>query len=126
MNVRRLASDGTRRSSGPSRACSCHQPSPATSDGVEGDSLYVSNHDSIVNFLGSRLRDDGLIDIGEPPQPGERVVIQDGPFAALVGIVERFVSDRERVIALLASVRIPVRLGVEARVVRRLPASAWR
>jgi transcription antitermination factor NusG len=88
-----------------------------------GASLAIVD-DAIVAFLRSRVREDGLIRVGEPLQPGERVIIEEGPFARLIGIVERLVSERERVIVLLASVRTPLRLDLGAQAVRRLPPSA--
>jgi transcriptional antiterminator RfaH len=80
--------------------------------------------DTAVAFLRSRVRADGLIRVGEPLQPGEKVVIEEGPFAALVGVVERFVSERERVIVLLSAVRTPFRVDLGAESVRRLPQPA--
>jgi transcriptional antiterminator RfaH len=80
--------------------------------------------DAVVAFLRSRVREDGFISIGAALRPGERVIIEDGPFAALVGIVEREMSERERVIVLLATVRTPLRVDVVIHSVRRLPQSA--
>jgi transcription antitermination factor NusG len=88
-----------------------------------GSALAIVD-DSMVAFLRSRVGEDGLIRIGEPLQPGERVMIEDGPFAALVGIVERIMSERERLIVLLATVRTPLRVEVEIQSVRRVPYSA--
>jgi transcriptional antiterminator RfaH len=80
--------------------------------------------DGAVAFLRSRVRADGLIKVGEPLEPGEKVVIEAGPFAALVGVVERFVSERERVIVLLTAVSTTLRVDLEIDAVRRLPRSA--
>jgi transcription elongation factor/antiterminator RfaH len=81
--------------------------------------------DEVIEFLRARVREDGLIHVGTALQPGERVMIEDGPFAALVGIVERVLSERERVLVLLSTVRTPLRLDLEIASVRRLsPAHA--
>lgn len=80
--------------------------------------------DVAIEFLKSRVRPDGLIRIGELLQPGEKVIIEDGPFAALVGVVERCFSERERVIVLLTAVRAPLRLDLGVESVRRLPQPA--
>jgi transcription antitermination factor NusG len=81
-------------------------------------------HDVEIEFLKSRVRPDGSIRIGEPLQPGERVVVEDGPFPALVGVVERYISERERVIVLLTTIKAPLRLNLGLQSVRRLPRSA--
>jgi len=80
--------------------------------------------DGPIEFLKSRVRPDGLIPIGEPLRVGEKVVIEDGPFAALVGVVERCGSERDRVTVLLTAVRAPMRLELGLQSVRRLPQSA--
>lgn len=76
--------------------------------------------DEAIDFLRSRVQEDGLIHVGTPLQPGERVQIEDGPFAAFVGIVERVVSERERVIVLLSTVNTPLHLDLELASVRRV------
>ena len=80
--------------------------------------------DGPIAFLKSRVGADGLIPIGEPLRPGEKVIIEEGPFAALVGVVERCCSERDRVTVLLTTVRAPLRLELGLRSVRRLPQSA--
>jgi len=91
--------------------------------GVQAPLLVGGNlatvEDAAVEFLRCRVREDGLIPVGEPLQPGERVLIDEGPFAEWVGVVERFVSERDRVIVLLSSVS-GVRVDVRTEAVRRL------
>src|SRR5205814_1594998 len=70
--------------------------------------------DAVVAFLRARVCDDGLISVGTPLPQGERVIIGDGAFAALLGIVEPARSERERVLMLLAMVRASRRLGPPA------------
>lgn len=88
-----------------------------------GATLAVVDH-AVVEFLRSRVDADGLIRVGAPLRPGEEIVIEDGPFAALVGVVERFVPERERVTVLLTAVQWPYRVDVPADAIRRLKASA--
>lgn len=76
--------------------------------------------DSAVEFLRARMDETGLIPVGEPLQPGERVVIEDGPFAQLIGVVERHLSDRERVTIFLSTVTTTFRLELPVESVRRL------
>jgi transcriptional antiterminator RfaH len=77
--------------------------------------------DEAIRFLRSRMCSDGLISLGEPLQPGEKVIIGNGPFEALIGVVERCSSARDRVTVLLTTVqaRFQVDLGLDS--VRRLP-----
>jgi transcriptional antiterminator RfaH len=87
-----------------------------------GDDLAMVDGEA-VDFLRSRIGEDGLVRVGEPLRPGERVMIEEGPFAALAGIVERLVPDRERVIVLLSTVRTPLRLDLGIDSVRRVASS---
>jgi transcriptional antiterminator RfaH len=80
--------------------------------------------DVALDFLRSRVQADGLIRVGEPLRPGDKIVIEEGPFEALIGVVERFCPDQERVIVLLTTVKASLRLDLEAHSVRRLPQSA--
>jgi transcriptional antiterminator RfaH len=77
--------------------------------------------DSAIDLLKSRVGPDGLIHIGEPLQRGEKVVIEDGPFAALIGVVECCFSERDRVTVLLTAVQAALRLDLDVRSVRRFP-----
>ena len=88
-----------------------------------GDQLATVD-DAVVVFLRGRMDGDGLIRVGEPLRPGERVIIENGPFAALLGVVERVFPERERVLVLLAAIRAPVRVELAVDSVRRLPTSA--
>jgi transcriptional antiterminator RfaH len=88
-----------------------------------GETLAVVE-DTVIEFLQSRVESDGLIHVGKPLEAGDAVIVEDGPFAALVGIVERCVSSRERVIVLLTALSTPVRVDLAVHAVRRIPAAA--
>lgn len=75
--------------------------------------------DQLIGLFRSRLDPSGLIRVGEPLDAGDRVTIEDGPFAALAGVVERQLSDKERVIVLLTTVQAAVRVEVPTEFVRR-------
>jgi transcriptional antiterminator RfaH len=77
--------------------------------------------DEVIALFRSRGDSDGLIRVGEPLGPGERVTIEDGPFAALAGVVERQLTDKERVIVLLTTVQAAVRIEVPTEFVQRAP-----
>ncbi len=80
--------------------------------------------DGVIALLRARMDANGLIRIGEPLQPGERVVIADGPFLTLAGVVERVLSERARVIVLLTAVEAGVRVDVAVDDIRRVSAKA--
>jgi len=79
--------------------------------------------DGVIDFLRSRMDESQIIRVGEPVRPGEQVVIEDGPFAALVGVVERLLPDKERVVVLLTLLRAQVRVEVPTDSVRTVPAA---
>jgi transcriptional antiterminator RfaH len=70
--------------------------------------------DATIEFFRSRLDEAGLIPLGRKIESGELVTIQSGPFTELAGVVERNLPGRERVIVLLTSVGLGVRVEVPA------------
>lgn len=82
--------------------------------------------DNVIQVLRSRMDANGLVRIGEPLRPGEKVIIEEGPFAALVGVVERVLPEKERVTLLLAAVQSPIRVHVASESVRRVATSGCR
>lgn len=91
---------------------------------VGGNLAVVDDH--VIAFLRSHMNPNGLIAVGQPLQPGKKVIIEDGPFSALVGVVERFLPDKERVIVLLAAVQGSFRVDVAAHSVRELSTPVVR
>lgn len=89
-----------------------------------GGSLAVLEDAAIV-FLRSRMQPNGFVQVGEPLQPGERIIIEAGPFEAFAGVVERYLSPRERVMILLDSVSAPLRLVIDVHSIRRLPTQRY-
>lgn len=76
--------------------------------------------DAVVGLLRARMSADGLIRVQPTLQPGEKVLIEDGPLAAFVAIVERAMTGRERVVLLLTAVQTPLRVQLDVNSVRRL------
>lgn len=68
----------------------------------------------IVNFLQQETEDDGVIRPSKRYQAGERVRIKRGPFAGLIGIIEKPCPERGRIRVLMdflrrdTSVELPV------------------
>jgi transcriptional antiterminator RfaH len=89
-----------------------------------GGSLAVVE-DAVIAVLRSRVGADGLVRVGEPLQPGEKVIIADGPFAALAGVVERVLPEKERVTLLLTAVHASIRVDLAAESVLRGSGGVW-
>lgn len=79
----------------------------------------ASVDDHVIALLRSRIGTDGLVRIGEPLKHGDRVVIEHGPFHGITGILERRMSEVERVTVLLTSINVSMRVEVPTRSVRR-------
>jgi transcriptional antiterminator RfaH len=60
--------------------------------------------DKIISLIRSKTAEDGFIEIGNSPQLGDTVTIEDGPLRGLVGILERKVKGVDRVTILLAAI----------------------
>jgi transcription elongation factor/antiterminator RfaH len=75
--------------------------------------------DAIIEFFRSRVDEHGFIPLCSELERGERVTIQEGPFADLTGIVERNLTAQQRIVVLLTSVARPVRVQVPADHLRR-------
>ncbi len=90
-----------------------------------GDTL-ASVDDEVIQFFRSRMDAHGFIRIGEPLQPGELVAIQSGPFRAFVGVVERHLSNKERVIVLLTTVQADMHVEVSTHCLARVDRVAVR
>ena len=67
----------------------------------------------VIELLQARVGNDGLLKIGEPLKPGDEVRIKDGPWKALVGVVERNLQSGERVELLLTAINYQGRLMIE-------------
>lgn len=75
--------------------------------------------DEIVRIVASRMDPDGLVRIGTPFRPGERVMIRGGPFQDLIGIFEESTNDQARLTVLLTAVNWSAHVQVSKQ-------SVWR
>lgn len=70
----------------------------------------------IIQEIRSRIGPDGYVRLGaRSPQPGDRVLVREGPLRGLMGIFERELDDRERVVLLLEAIEYQARVVVERR-----------
>jgi transcriptional antiterminator RfaH len=60
--------------------------------------------DAIIKLIQEREGDEGFVELGEKLHPGDKVIIQGGPFKDLVGVLDQNCTDGERVSVLLATV----------------------
>jgi len=69
--------------------------------------------DEVIALLQARVDTDGFMQIGEPLKPGDKVRVKNGPWKALVGVVEREHKSNERIMILLDSLKFQSRLTIE-------------
>ncbi|MGD0282920.1 MAG: transcription termination/antitermination NusG family protein [Dissulfurispiraceae bacterium] len=79
--------------------------------GNQGSPWPVS--EDIINIIRSRMNDEGLIVISPDIKVGDKVEITEGPFRGLMGIFEREMKDRDRIIVLLNTIEYQVRVDIE-------------
>jgi transcriptional antiterminator RfaH len=71
---------------------------------IKSGTLPIPIEDQVVQEIQNRVEMDGLIRLAfRELQAGDRVSIQEGPFAGMMGRVEAEVDDRKRVAILLES-----------------------
>jgi transcriptional antiterminator RfaH len=67
----------------------------------------------VIEFMRSRVASDGFIKLGEELKLGDKVRIKNGPWGAIVGIVDRCTQADERVQILLTAINYQGRLMIE-------------
>jgi transcriptional antiterminator RfaH len=73
----------------------------------------------VIELLRSRIETDGCIRVGPTLNSGDHVRIKSGPFAAMLGVVERELPTKDRVMILLATLATEVRLELPRDIVER-------
>jgi transcriptional antiterminator RfaH len=82
---------------------------------VSSGRIPIPVHGSVVREIQGRIREDGLIRIHtQRLAPGVRVTVQSGPFAGMMGRVERELDDQKRV-AIFLETLFQARLLIERR-----------
>jgi transcriptional antiterminator RfaH len=70
--------------------------------------------DEVVGAIEARVDADGLLRMQSAPlREGDQVVVSDGPFQGLEGVLERELSDGERAVILLKTVEYQARVLIE-------------
>jgi transcriptional antiterminator RfaH len=75
--------------------------------------------DEIINLLLTRVGDDGTVKLCEEFKPGDRVVIQEGPFKNFVGVLDGNVKEAERVRILLLAISSQIHVTVAKDCLRK-------
>ena len=73
----------------------------------------------VIELMKSRVGKDGFINVGEALKPGDKVRIKDGPWRAIVGVIERNTQPGERVQILLTAINYQGRLMIERQLVEK-------
>ena len=73
----------------------------------------------IIALIRSRVGQDGFVNISQELNPGDEVVIKDGPLVGLAGILERETKDPDRVRVLLDSVSYQAHITIEKQILRK-------
>ena len=76
--------------------------------------------DEVIALLQARVDTEGFMRVGEPLKPGDKVRVKDGPWKALVGVVERQHKSNERIMILLDSLKFQSRLTIEKHWVEKI------
>lgn len=76
--------------------------------------------DEIIAIIRQRMVD-GYVTIEAPKlQPGDTVVVEEGPLQGFVGIFEREMNDSERAVILLNTIKFQARVVMERSKLRKL------
>lgn len=76
--------------------------------------------EGVIELLRARVGSDGFLSVGEALKPGDEVRIKDGPWKALVGVVERNFKSGERVELLMTAINYQGRLMIEREWIERV------
>ena len=74
----------------------------------------------VIELMKSRVGKDGFLKVGEALKPGDKVRIKDGPWMAMVGVIERNTQASERVQILLTAINYQGRLLIERHLVEKV------
>jgi transcriptional antiterminator RfaH len=76
--------------------------------------------DDVISLIRSRILEDGFVRIGEDFDPGNQVLIKEGPLKSLMGIFEHRMSATGRVMILLTAVTYQGRVSVESQLLAKV------
>ncbi|MEW6118027.1 MAG: transcription termination/antitermination NusG family protein [Nitrospirota bacterium] len=75
--------------------------------------------EDIIGIIRSRMNEEGLIVIKPDIRLGDSVEITEGPLKGFIGIFEKEMNDRDRVIVLLNTIEYQARVEIEKEFLRK-------
>lgn len=87
---------------------------------VHCDGQPVSVDQEILNLILERMGEDGFIKMSDDLRPGDKVVVNDGPFTNFVGVFERSIKHSDRIMILLTNIKYQGRITIETEMVRKI------
>lgn len=75
--------------------------------------------EEIINIVKSRMNEEGLIIISPEITIGDKVEITEGPFTGFIGIFEREMKDKDRIIVLLNTIEYQARVEIEKELLKK-------
>lgn len=94
-------------------------------EGIVGFGEHATPIDDLaIDLIRGRIQPDGFVHV-QPAEPGDLVEVVDGPFRSLVGVFDRELSSRERVLILLTSIGSCARLQVARASIRKVSAQRF-
>lgn len=76
--------------------------------------------EAIIALIRSRIDREGFVSIDDGPQPGDAVIVRDGPLKGLTGIFKQEMKEHERVMILLNAVSYQARAVIHKYMVKRM------
>ena len=76
--------------------------------------------EEIISVIQSKVRKDGFVSIDEEIEPGDTVIIKDGPLKTFIGVFERVMKDTDRVRLLLETISYQAHVEIERELVKRI------
>jgi len=80
----------------------------------------VSVDDEIIEFIQSRVGEDGLIKLDNELHQGDQVMIDSGPLKPMVGIFQHDIKGTDRVAILLTAISYQGRVIIEKDLVKKI------
>lgn len=84
----------------------------------------TSVDDEIIAMIKLQVADDGYVRLNDDLVPGQRVLINEGPFKNLMGVLERKLKGEDRVMILLTTVNYQSHIVVNKELVAKAPLAA--
>jgi transcription antitermination factor NusG len=75
--------------------------------------------EDIIEVIRERIDQNGFVKLNNDLKPGDKVVISAGPLKNLIGVFEREVKGRERIMILLTAIGYQGHLEVDRNLIKR-------